>query len=110
MASRWIVLSALLLFSITKVLASQDPTAPLGWNSPKGSSATKVVSAPRVPTLQSIVCKEAMVCYAILDDKLANVNDMINGFRVQAITQNEVIVTRGKASYSLALFISDIKK
>lgn len=99
----------LLVFLASKVFSSQDPTAPLNWIEPKVAASKSAIKKYPVPRLQSIVCREDSDCYAVLDDKLANVNDVVSGFKVKMITEKEVTVVRGNTSHHLVLFKSDIK-
>ncbi len=97
---------AVLLYSSLS-LAAKDPTAPLNWVAPKDAKAA--VKIYPIPKLQSIVCHSQSTCFAILNNKVANVNDIISGYRVQAITPEGVIVVRGNKTRKLTLFVSDIK-
>ncbi len=97
----------LLCFSLNVSIAAEDPTAPLNWVAPK--EAKTAVEADKVPKLQSIICQSRSTCFAILNNKVANVNDIISGYRVQAITSGGVIVVRGSTTRKLTLFVSDIK-
>ncbi|MFC1234816.1 MSHA biogenesis protein MshK [Vibrio sp. F74] len=106
---RMILVGLCLIFVASKTLASQDPTAPLNWIAPKTAVSKKVKKTYPVPTLQSIVCREESNCYAVLDDKLANVDDLISGYKVRKITQKEVTIVRGNVVHHLALFKLDIK-
>ncbi|MCG3730090.1 MSHA biogenesis protein MshK [Vibrio cincinnatiensis] len=93
----------MLLLLSHSALATQDPTAPLGWRTP---STTKVRQAP-LPQLQSIVCQQQ--CYAILNDQVVSVGSTIQGYRVSQVTESDVTLIRGKQSWELQLFSLDIK-
>ncbi len=106
MANYWNILSLSLLCAFHSV-AANDPTAPLNWVSSDDKKA-ELEKVNRVPELQSIMC-QSKTCFAILDDKIANVNDIISGYRVRTINSEEVIVTKGSTTRNLTLFVSDIK-
>lgn len=103
-----VILMAAAVCSV-KAVASQDPTAPLGWLAPSKSVSKKAPKKQKVPVLQSIICKAATPCYAVLDDKLAYVNDVVSGYKVKSITQEKVVVIKGSVTYPLTLFSTDIK-
>ncbi|OEE79901.1 hypothetical protein [Vibrio genomosp. F6] len=90
--------------------AAQDPTAPLGWMAP----ADKVVKKKRVrtyrlPTLQSIVCKDEAPCYAILNDQVVTQGNTIHGYRVKQVNAEDVTLQRGSKTWKLELFSLNIK-
>ncbi|CCN49046.1 MSHA biogenesis protein MshK [Vibrio nigripulchritudo MADA3029] len=91
--------------------ASQDPTAPLGWQAPKTvekAKAKKKAVAP-VPTLQSIVCIEGKPCYAILNDVVVEKGKTIQGYLAKRIQPEFVDLIRGGKQWRLELFPSDVK-
>jgi len=98
-----------LLFWVLPSFASQDPTAPLNWVSPKPRVNQEKAKIDRVPVLQSIVCRNGSSCYAVLNDTFVKVNDTVSGYEVKKITSKEVVVVRGSMSHELILFKSDIK-
>ncbi|USD41492.1 MSHA biogenesis protein MshK [Vibrio sp. SCSIO 43135] len=90
--------------------ASQDPTAPLGWekpNSTQPSAKKKVVY--RLPTLNSIVCVKRDSCYATLNNTVVESGDRVNGYQVTRITDEVVTVARDSKQWNLELFSLDIK-
>lgn len=99
----------LLLMVTTCGYASEDPTAPLGWEKSVPKTEIAKPSYP-VPTLQSIVCAEGRNCYAIVDQKMVAQGDMIKGYRVTAIHPDQVKLTRAGREWQLALFTLDIKQ
>ncbi len=103
---KYVMLLALIV--VSQSYASQDPTAPLGWQtSSKGDALTPRY---RVPSLQSIVCTEGKSCYAILEQQVVAQGDVLNGYRVAAIQPNQVKLTREGKAWQLALFALDIKQ
>lgn len=90
--------------------ASQDPTAPLGWTSPKATVVKKSSKKYTLPQLQSIVCRDTSPCYAVLNDQIAKQGQFVSGYKVEKVTWNEVTVARGNKQWQLALFALDIKK
>ncbi|MGR5293992.1 MSHA biogenesis protein MshK [Vibrio mediterranei] len=90
--------------------AIQDPTAPLGWAEP-----TQVQTKPkkkvvyRLPTLQSIVCEQAMPCSAVMNDKVVEKGDVINGYKVVNINSENLFLQRAGKQWKLGLFAMDVK-
>lgn len=89
--------------------ASQDPTAPLGWQKPKQSQTAPKVVRYSVPSLQSIVCVDANQCRAILSGKVVVAGESVSGYRVSRIEPEVVTLTRGGKQWKLELFSLDIK-
>lgn len=92
--------------------AEQDPTAPLGWMVPKEQAAQpakKKAVHYRLPTLQSIVCKSDLPCYAILNDQILAQGESIRGYRIKTIAPEYVSLQRGGKQWKLELFSLDIK-
>ena len=87
-------------------LASQDPTAPLGWQAP-----VKQPSSPRarLPQLEGIVCDELGSCTAILNDVPAEPGQRIRGYTLTEIKDDHVTVTRGGKTWRLELFADIVK-
>ncbi|MDR9825938.1 MSHA biogenesis protein MshK [Vibrio sp. FNV 38] len=90
--------------------ATQDPTAPLGWAAPaKTTAPTK--RTYRVPKLNSIICKPAQAdCTAILNNRVVVKGDTVNGYRVNKITEQHVMLTRAGKQWNLQMFTLDIKE
>ncbi|EEZ01357.1 MSHA biogenesis protein MshK [Vibrio sp. RC586] len=99
----------LLLMVAANSYATEDPTAPLGWEKSAPKTEKTKPTYP-VPTLQSIVCAQGRSCYAIVDQKVVAQGDVINGYRVAAIQPDQVKITRAGKEWQLALFTLDIKK
>ncbi|WP_341661247.1 MSHA biogenesis protein MshK [Vibrio sp.] len=103
------VLGAILLVYSLLGVASQDPTAPLGWKKTDSvESNSKKVQQP-LPKLQSIVCLSAGKCQAVLSDKVVVVGEMVNGFNVSQIDAQLVTLSRGGKQWKLEIFTQDIK-
>ncbi|SON50689.1 MSHA biogenesis protein MshK [Vibrio tapetis] len=101
-----------LLFSLVhfQVLANQDPTAPLGWLAPKVSTTAKrPVKKVAVPTLQSIVCENDAQCYAIINDRVVEDGDRVNGYTTSQVTPEYVVIRKGAKQWKLELFTAKIK-
>ncbi|EEX34944.1 MULTISPECIES: hypothetical protein [Vibrio] len=97
-------------FFSSVVSASQDPTAPLGWQKPREAKpATKIVQQP-VPMLQSIVCRDAGHCRAVLNNQVALVGETVNGYKVTSIEPELVRLSRAGKQWELELFTLDIKQ
>ncbi len=91
--------------------ASQDPTAPLGWNKPAVSSNAKpAVKRYRLPTLNSIVCQTGSQCTAVMNNKIVEQGQLIRGYRVVSITNEFVTLKRGNRQWKLELFGLNVKK
>ena len=91
------------------VMASQDPTAPLGWQSPQQSKATIIKRKP-VPKLQSIVCEEAAGCSAIINGQVVLAGEQVNGYKVSQIKPEVVTLVRGGKQWKLNLFSLEVKQ
>ncbi|WP_194439093.1 MSHA biogenesis protein MshK [Vibrio fluminensis] len=103
--------SLFLLLAISSVaVASQDPTAPLNWQSSSKSTSVKKVVHARVPNLQSIVCGENEKCFAILDGQTKAKGDKVAGFNIQNINADYVTVSRGNKMWKLELFPLEVKQ
>lgn len=90
--------------------AAQDPTAPLDWMPPTKVVQKKKSVNYRLPTLQSIVCKDESPCYAILNGKLVVQGNVIRGYRVKHVNEDNVTVQRAGKQWKLTLFSLDIKQ
>ncbi|KJY82040.1 MSHA biogenesis protein MshK [Vibrio galatheae] len=100
----------LLIFS-TSAVASQDPTAPLGWQQPLQNEAAKVKRKP-LPALQSIVCIEnnQNECHAVLDGQVVLVGEQIGGYKISHIKPDTVTLVKGGKSWNLNLFSLEVKQ
>ncbi|WP_407676589.1 MSHA biogenesis protein MshK [Photobacterium obscurum] len=86
--------------------ASQDPTAPLGWQAPaKKQSSTRT----RLPQLQSIVCDEFSSCTVILNNVAVELGQRVSGYTLTEIQDDHVTVTRGGKKWRLELFADIVK-
>jgi len=87
-------------------LASQDPTAPLGWQAPaKKHSPTRA----RLPQLQGIVCDEFSSCTVILNNVPVELGQRVSGYTLTDIRDDHVTVTRGGKKWRLELFADIVK-
>ncbi|MYM61152.1 MSHA biogenesis protein MshK [Vibrio sp. OCN044] len=100
--------SALFVYSCV-VAASQDPTAPLGWQKPDTVEAENKNKQPPLPKLQSIVCTNTGQCRAVLNDKAVLVGETINGFRISQIEAQSVTISHGGKQWKLKIFTQDVK-
>lgn len=96
-------------FSLTAA-ASQDPTAPLGWQKTQPSKTVTKRKSQAVPKLQSIVCTQASRCSAVINDQLVLVGERVNGYRVSHIQPEAVTLTKGGKQWRLALFSLEVKQ
>jgi len=103
------LLSAVLFFYSYTGTASQDPTAPLGWQKPDSIEAKSKKKQQPLPKLQSIVCANQGKCQAVLSDKVVVVGEMVNGFTVSQIEAQLVTLSRGGKQWKLEIFTQDIK-
>ncbi|GAD78712.1 hypothetical protein [Vibrio ezurae] len=104
------VIAITLLFLLSSVAhAAQDPTAPLGWYSKKSSSVAKRKTAP-LPKLQSIVCDDGSQCFAMLNDKILSNGQFVAGYKIKAITFEQVTLVRAGKTWNLEIFNSDIRQ
>lgn len=86
--------------------ASQDPTAPLGWQAPaKKQSSTR----GRLPQLQGIVCDELSACTVILNNVPIELGQRVSGYTLTNIQDDHVTVTRGGKKWRLELFADIVK-
>ncbi len=93
------------------LMATQDPTAPLGWNSSAKPVQQKVQAKRKpLPNLQSIVCQEQAPCYAILNDAIVEQGDSVRGYRIVRINDQGVTVKKGQRQWDLSLFNQTIKQ
>ncbi|WP_117236127.1 MSHA biogenesis protein MshK [Vibrio maerlii] len=89
-------------------MASQDPTAPLGWAAPVEKSQPKKVVRYSLPQLQSIVCGQAR-CNAIMNGAVVSQGEQIRGYRVVSINSESVTLNRNGKHWTLSVFAKDIK-
>ncbi|MEZ8101919.1 MSHA biogenesis protein MshK [Vibrio bivalvicida] len=89
--------------------ASQDPTAPLGWQNPQHSMAT-TVKRKSVPKLQSIVCEDKGGCSAIINGEVVLVGEQISDYRVGQIKPETVTLVRDGKQWELKLFSLEVKQ
>lgn len=104
------ILSLVLLISASSCWAAQDPTAPLNWQKPEPKEVVKKRVVYPLPKLQSIVCSDTTTCRAILSGKAVDAGERINGYLVQKIESERVVLSRGKRQWKLELFSLDIKQ
>lgn len=100
MRSRDLFLALWLGLPLTAV-ANSDPTAPLGFES---QAPAAVKRAPRLPTLQAILCQAPTDCSAVLNGKSVNQGGRINGFTVSDINDNRVVLQRDGKRWTLNVF------
>lgn len=87
--------------------ATQDPTAPLGW---QAAAAKPSVSQSRLPSLEGIFCdKASQDCTVVLSGKMVSQGGSVNGYQVAAIYDDAVIVKRGGRQWRLEMFADNIK-
>lgn len=86
--------------------ASQDPTAPLGWQAPTKKHTTTRV---RLPQLQGIVCDELSACTVILNNVPVERGGRVSGYTLTDIQDDHVTVTRGGKKWRLELFADIVK-
>ncbi|USD33989.1 MSHA biogenesis protein MshK [Vibrio sp. SCSIO 43145] len=92
------------------LLASQDPTAPLGWQKPQEAKPASKITDQPVPMLQSIVCREIAQCQAVLNNQVALVGETVNGYTVSYIGPELVTLVKAGKQWKLELFTLDIKQ
>lgn len=90
-------------------LAQSDPTAPIGFDAPVSTTVKKKAVARR-PRLEAILCNEGQPCSAILNGREVTTGQSINGYRISAIAEDSVTVTRGNRRWSLVLFNEQVKQ
>ncbi|MCG7584299.1 MSHA biogenesis protein MshK [Photobacterium sp. OFAV2-7] len=88
------------------VQASQDPTAPLGWQTP---TKKPTVTKARLPQLQGIVCGELSACTVILNNVPVELGGRVSGYTLTDIQDDYVTVTRGGKKWRLELFADIVK-
>ena len=108
MVKTWFTALSVLL--ATNVWSAQDPTAPLGWETlPQVNSKPKTVR-PSLPKLQAIVCLGEYSCSATLSGKVMLEGEKINGYRVNRVGSEAVILSRGDQQWKLELFSMEVKQ
>jgi MSHA biogenesis protein MshK len=60
--------------------------------------------------LQSIVCRDAGLCRAVLNNQVALVGETVNGYKVTSIEPELVWLSRAGKQWELELFTLDIKQ
>lgn len=83
------------------VFASQDPTAPLGWQAPAKKQTSQ---RARLPQLQGIVCDDLGSCTVILNNVPVELGQRVSGYTLTDIQDDHVTVTRGGKKWRLELF------
>lgn len=88
--------------------ASQDPTAPLGWQAPAQKRTVTKTKLP--PQLQGgIVCSELSTCTVILNNVSVERGERVSGYTLTDIQDDHVTVTRGGKKWRLELFADIVK-
>ncbi|AIV06813.1 MULTISPECIES: hypothetical protein [Vibrio] len=105
-----IIISLMLTVVAGHSWASQDPTAPLGWQKPVTEQKKPKAKQYRLPTLNSIVCKPNTQCVAILNNRIVEPGAKLNGYRVASINSEFVTLKRGDRQWKLELFGLNVKK
>lgn len=96
-----------LLLGATTASASQDPTAPLGWQAPATQTRTPQM---RLPQLQSTFCNVMGTdCRAILNNVSVRPGGRISGYTLVSIEDDVVILKRGGRQWRLEMFADNIK-
>ncbi len=88
------------------VLAAQDPTAPIGRQ--VATTVKQPAVASSLPELHSIVCQQT--CYVILNQQVLTKGDVIAGYRITNISEDQVTLSKGRQEWPLSLFPLDIKQ
>lgn len=88
--------------------AAQDPTAPLQWTKRSQAQKKTVVSLPKLPQLQSIIC-EGTHCSVILNDQVLSLGGRINGYTLIHVSDTHVTLRQGDKQWRLALFAENIR-
>lgn len=94
---------AVIFFSGVSLLQAKthDPTAPLDWSAPMRRAS----SVAATPKLDAIFCGSgAGNCIAILGGKKAVRGEVINGYAIDLITPEQVVVSRGRKTWRLSIF------
>ena len=86
--------------------ASQDPTAPLGWQAP---AKKHTVTKAKLPQLQGIICSELSACTVILNNVSVERGESVSGYTLADIRDDHVTVTRGGKKWRLELFADILK-
>ncbi|MGL4826581.1 MAG: MSHA biogenesis protein MshK [Vibrionaceae bacterium] len=98
--------AAVIFFSGVSLLQAKthDPTAPLDWSSPR-APMRRASSVAATPKLDAIFCgSSAGNCIAILGGKKAARGEVINGYAIDLITPEQVVVSRGRKTWRLSIF------
>lgn len=109
MDRKW--LFAVFMLISTTVWSAQDPTAPLGWEAqrPTGEKPKQKVRPP-LPELQAIVCSGEQHCLATLSGQVRGRGEKINGYRINQVQSDAVILSLGEQQWKLELFSMEIKQ
>ncbi|MCO7226312.1 hypothetical protein [Pleionea sp. CnH1-48] len=94
---KWLLtLLMIVAMSIGAQTPVSDPTRPLVYTGQRGqaSPAAKQVVEKR-NQLQAIITEDKKIKYAIIDSKTVNRGSLINGYRVDSISQKKVVLRRG---------------
>ncbi|PSW10227.1 MSHA biogenesis protein MshK [Photobacterium sanctipauli] len=95
------------ILSAGNAVASQDPTAPLGWQAP---AVKKAPSRARLPQLQGIFCDQSgSDCTVILNNNLISPGGRVNGYTLDRVQDDFVILRRGSQQWRLYLFADNVK-
>ncbi|SEF70350.1 MSHA biogenesis protein MshK [Vibrio hangzhouensis] len=104
------VLTLMILTLSASCWAAQDPTAPLGWAQPQSTLVKpKKKTVHRLPTLQSIVCEQAKACSAVLNGEVVQRGDVVNGYKISKINNENLFLQRAGKQWKLGLFAMDVK-
>ncbi|MGL5291095.1 MAG: MSHA biogenesis protein MshK [Vibrionaceae bacterium] len=98
--------AAVIFFSGVGLLQAKthDPTAPLEFSSAR-TPMRKAQAASVTPKLDAIFCgNSAGNCIAILSGKKAAQGETVNGYAVDMITPELVVVSRGRKTWRLSIF------
>ncbi|MGL5336721.1 MAG: MSHA biogenesis protein MshK [Enterovibrio sp.] len=98
--------AAVIFFSGVSLLQAKthDPTAPLDFSAAH-SPMRKARSGAGAPKLDAIFCgNSAGNCIAILSGKKAARGEKVNGYAVDMITPELVVVSRGRKTWRLSIF------
>lgn len=106
MGKSGIFAAALMAMLVSTAHASQDPTAPLGWQAPAKKQASH---RTRLPDLQSIICAEETDCTVIMNDVAIGLGGRVSGYTLSDIENDHVTVTRGGKQWRIELFAENIK-
>jgi len=106
--NKWLI--AVFMLFATNAWSAQDPTAPLGWTKQEQPSAKPKKVRPPLPRLQAIVCLDEKNCSATLSGEVRLVGELINGYRLNQVDSDAVILSRGKQQWKLELFSMEVKQ